>query len=330
MQIDLRTVSIKPLRYTFDHIAKRIGADKPASRYLEGTMDIQAVTNFHYRPLWDPKHTIFDTSRTAIKMKDWYALKDPRQFYYGTYTMARARMQEAADSNFDFVEDRGLADKFPAAAAKLALEVLLPLRHLEWGGNMNNMYICAYGYGTAITQPCNYQAMDHLGMAQYITRLGLVLGKDDSLQIAKSAWLDGAMWQELRHYIEDTFVMKDWFELFVANNLVLDGLLYPLVYQHIDKVLDDLGGPAVSLMTQFQSEWFVESVKWVDACIKVSVAESDENKAQLSAWAKAWRDRAIKTLLPLAKHALGTDAESIMESVVGEFNSRAAKLGLVL
>ena len=41
MQIDLRTVSIKPLRHTFDNIARRIGADKPASRYQEGTLDMQ-------------------------------------------------------------------------------------------------------------------------------------------------------------------------------------------------------------------------------------------------------------------------------------------------
>ena len=38
-------------------------------------------------------------------MKDWYELKDPRQFYYGTYTMARGRMQETAEANFDFVEN---------------------------------------------------------------------------------------------------------------------------------------------------------------------------------------------------------------------------------
>ena len=42
MQIDLRTVSIKPLRQTFDHVAARIGGDKPASRYQEGTLDLQA------------------------------------------------------------------------------------------------------------------------------------------------------------------------------------------------------------------------------------------------------------------------------------------------
>jgi phenol/toluene 2-monooxygenase (NADH) P1/A1 len=55
MQLDLRTVSIKPLRQTFAHIAKRLGTDKPATRYQEGTYDLQATMNFHHRPLWAPE-----------------------------------------------------------------------------------------------------------------------------------------------------------------------------------------------------------------------------------------------------------------------------------
>ncbi|MGT2489882.1 hypothetical protein ACU4GD_03390 [Cupriavidus basilensis] len=31
--------------------------------------------------------------RTAIVMKDWYALKDPRQYFYGAYVTARGRQQ---------------------------------------------------------------------------------------------------------------------------------------------------------------------------------------------------------------------------------------------
>ncbi|MEQ1703310.1 MAG: phenol hydroxylase, partial [Ilumatobacteraceae bacterium] len=84
MQIDLRTVSIKPIRQTFTHIADRIGPDKAASRYQEATLNVQADANFHYRPTWDPDHEIFDASRSKIVMADWYAFKDPRQFYYAT------------------------------------------------------------------------------------------------------------------------------------------------------------------------------------------------------------------------------------------------------
>lgn len=328
MDIDLRTVSIKPLRHTFDHIAKRLGGDKPASRYLEGTMDIQAVTNFHYRPLWDANHDIFDESRTAISMKDWYVFKDPRQFYYGAYTMARAKMQEAAEENFSFVEDRGIAQRLPEPVRELALKVLVPLRHVAWAGNMNNMFICAYGYGTAITQPCNYNAMDHLGIAQYLTRLGLALGDPESLKTAKAEWLSSSVWHSLRNYVEDTFVMKDWFELFVAQNFVLDGLLYPLVYQQIDRVFDEQAGPGISLMTRFQDAWFDETKRWVDSCMKLAAAESPENKALLTAWVGQWRERAVSVLRPLAELALGDNAASILDQLQAGLNERAAKCGL--
>jgi phenol/toluene 2-monooxygenase (NADH) P1/A1 len=330
MQIDLRTVSIKPLRQTFDHVAARIGGDKPASRYQEGTIGLQAESNFHYRPLWAPEYEIFDKRRTALKMADWYAFKDPRQFYYGTYTLARARMQETAEADFDFVEDRGLVGTYPEAVKKIALEVLLPLRHVAWGSNMNNSFCAAYGYGTAITQPCLYQAMDQLGIAQYLTRVGLLMDEPAALDAAKTAWLEAPMWQELRHAVEDMLVTQDWFELFVAQNLALDGLLYPLVYKYIDNALTAQAGPTISMLIRFQAEWYAETSKWVDASIKIAAAESAENKALVSGWTKAWRDRAIKAVKPLAQLALGAQAESVMEEIVEQFNARAARLGLTL
>ena len=171
MAIDLRTVSITPLRQTFGHLSRRMGADKPASRYIEATMDLQPTENYHYRPTWEPQLDIFDTRRTQIRMKDWYALKDPRQFYYGAWTQARGRMQETAEADFTIVDDLGLAGSYPAAAREQALKIFLPLRHLAWGANVNNSYVSAYGYGIAITQAACYASMDQLGIAQYLTRL---------------------------------------------------------------------------------------------------------------------------------------------------------------
>ena len=109
MAIDLRTVSITPLRQTFGHLARRMGADKPASRYMEATMDLQPVENYHYRPTWEPQYEIFDETRTKVTMKDWYALKDPRQYYYGAWTLARGKMQEIAEGDFDLVDEIGRA-----------------------------------------------------------------------------------------------------------------------------------------------------------------------------------------------------------------------------
>ncbi len=329
MQIDLRTVSIKPLRNTFDHLVERFG-DKPASRYQEGSYNIQQEHIFHYRPTWEADRVLFDKKRTQIQMKDWYALKDPRQFYYGAYTIARARQQDAAESSFDMIEERGLADLIPAELKQIALDVLVPMRHVEWGGNMGNSYISAYGYGTVITQACLYHAMDHLGVAQYLTRIGLVLGGPEALDTAKSAWMNCPNWQPMREHVENLLVLQDWFEIFVAQNLVLEGLSYPLFYDQLDSDFSANGGTAISMMTRFMAEWAGETAKWVDAQIKVAAAESPENKALLSQWVQQYRSQTLDALAPLAQRAFGDKADEVIAEVTAEFNARCAKLGLAV
>jgi len=330
MQIDLRTMSIQPLRQTFDHLARRFG-DKPASRYQEGSYDLQACENLHYRPTWDSEQELYDPTISRIVMRDWYALKDPRQFFYSTYTLTRARQQDSAEANFEFVESRGLIDLMPEELHQLALDVLVPLRHAAWGANQNNAFICGYGFGTTFTQPCMYHAMDNLGSAQYLSRLGLLLGGTDALDAAKSAWLSNSAWQPLRRYVEDSMALRDPFELFVAQNLALDGLLYPLIYERtVDDYLATRGASAVAMLTQFMSDWHDETCKWVDAVIKVAAAESEQNREQLRTWSIAWSDRAASALLPVLEQVFAAQADEVVSEQMNAFRARLEKTGIAL
>lgn len=238
MSIEIKTATAEPIRQTFSHIRRRFG-DKPASRYQEASFDIEAATNFHYRPLWQPDKLLNDASRTAVRMADWYAVSDPRQFYYGAYVQTRARMQENAEHDYAFCEKRNLLAGLDATSREQIARLLLPLRHAELGANMNNSGIAADGFGTSLTQLHMFQAMDRLGIAQYLSRIGLMLddGGTDLLAEAKRQWLDDPAWQGLRRYVEDTLVVRDWFELTLAQNLVSDGLLYPLVFHKFDEQL---------------------------------------------------------------------------------------------
>jgi phenol hydroxylase P1 protein len=329
MNIDLQAREITPLRNTYAHVAKYIGNDKAASRYQEATYGAQPSANFHYRPTWDPDHEIFDTSRSAIVLADWYVLKDPRQFYYASWTMTRARQQDAMESSFQFVESRGMVDKIPDDVRNKALQVLLPLRHAAWGANMNNAQICAYGYGTAFTAPAMFHAMDNLGVAQYLTRLGLALDDPGVLDEGKRAWLNDPHWQGLRHLVEDTFVVADPFELFVAQNLVLDGLLYPLIYgSFVDDHIALQGGTAVAMLTSFMPEWHDESARWVDAVIKTAAAESDANRVLIARWVQAWTERALAALAPVAQLALGDVGQEALEESRTKLAERCRKAGV--
>ncbi len=330
MNIDLQSREIKPLRTTFTHLRKYVGDDKPASRYQEATIGVQSSANFHYRPTWDPEHELYDASRSAVVLADWNVLRDPRQFYYATWTTTRARQQDAVEANYQFVESRGLVGKMSDALRAKACEVLMPLRHVAWGANMNNSSICAYGYGTPFTAPAMFHAMDHLGAAQYLSRLGLALDEPGVLEAGRNDWVTNPVWQPLRRYVEDSFVLTDPFELFVAQNLALDGQLYPLVYSSfVDDHLAAQGGTAVAMLTSFMPEWHDESARWIDAVVKTACAESDANRALIAGWLGRWGTRATEALQPVAELALAGAGAAALAEARSALDARLAKAGIL-
>ena len=173
--------------------------------------------------------------------------------------------------------------------------------------------------------------MDNLGIAQYLSRLGLALGGTEALETGKQLWQDAPIWQELRRYTEDTMVVRDPFELFVAQNVVLEGLLYPLIYERIvDEKFAAEGGSTITLLCQFQRDWFDEVRRWVDAVMKVAAAESESNKEQLAEWVRHWSERASAALLPLIKSVFADQAEELMAEQLAELQARLAKSGITI
>lgn len=332
MSIEIKTMNVEPKRQTFAHVARRLGSDAPATRYEEGVYDLQATTHFHYRPIWGPEMWHFDEGRTAIKMEDWYKFKDPRQYYYGTYTIARANMHQTTDRNFAFEEKRNLMSNIDPAWREMLVNYLIPLRHYEWGANMNACSISDAGYGTAITSAAIFTAGDRLGIAQILSRIGIALGDGtgELLDEAKSQWMDAEAWQGTRKMVEDSLVLKDWFEALLAQFLVMDGLVYPLAYNHFDNEGQKHGAAAISILCEFMVDWSAEHNRWVDAVIKVAAKESEENQRLLSEWYRQWRQVAVEALQPLTEQVLGDGAETALAEVSEQLDLRAGKLGLTV
>ncbi len=330
MSIEIKTATTEPLRTTFDHLRDRLGEGKTPSRYQEAVFDLQATLNFHYRPTWAPDSALYDPGLTAIRMDDWDQLTDPRQYYYATYVMARGRQQDSQDKNFSLVEDKKLLAGLDADGRERLTELTVPLRHAEWGANQVNVYIAGYGSGAAMTSAATFQAFDRLGNAQYLSRLGLLLGDGapDALGAAKSAWLAAPHWQPLRRLLEDLLVEKDWFEAHLVQNFLLDGLLHPTIFEDFSDALAPRGGLAFPLLTEFTVAWFSESVRWTDAVLKRAAAESEDNARQFTSWAANWTPRIREAVAPLAELALGEAGEACLEENLGALKKRAEKCGI--
>ncbi|MSR14586.1 MAG: phenol hydroxylase [Gammaproteobacteria bacterium] len=332
MSVEIKTASIEPVRLTFDHLEARIGKGKAATRYQEAVHDLQVTQNFHYRPTWDPEFDLFDKRRSAIVLGDFDQLLDPRQYYYAPYTIQRARQQEAQDGNFGIVEKRNLFSALSPEWLTNIETLIIPLRHFEWGANTNNCYIAATGYGAPFTSTALMQAMDRLGVAQYLTRLALVLQHQDPqcLDRAKALWLDDPLWQPLRQLVEDAMVTKDWFELHVLQNFLLDGAIYPFAYTQFDQAITTHGGIAYALTTEFMRDWYTESVRWTDSTIRVAANESQENKATIQTWIARWEPRVRAAVTPLAVAAFASQATGVLDSIFTDLAARRVKLGLMV
>lgn len=333
MQIDIKTQGIEPVRPTFDHLARRLGPGKAPSRYQEATYDLQDEATFHYAPLWDRGREIYDPARTAIAMADWYALLDPRQYYYGSWTLARSRQQEHMEHGFAFAAEQGALAGLDDDSAAALTRFLLPLRHVEYGANLNNCYLTGYGYGAAFTNAAMFATIDRLAIAQYLSRIGLLVDGNSAaaLDAAKAHWMESPEWQPLRRLMEELLVVKDWFELFVAQDVVLDGLMYPLVYEHFDRRLAARAGTTLTLLTTFMREWGKENARWADAVAKRAATESTANAGHVGRWIGRWLPEAREALAALASAAFPDEAATMLAEVEAAFAARVdKKLGLAL
>jgi len=322
--MDIASIEIKPKRLGYAHLAEKFGEDRPFTRYEEAVFCAQPSENFHYVPQWDVEHDIFDVKRTKIVMNDWEDLVDPRKFHYMTYVSARAKQNATNVDSMSFLEKRNMLENMSDEDKQTVIKYITPLRHYFYGANMNNLELSAIGYGGPFCSATQFQAEDELGFAQQVTKMILELTDNDVsvLDTGKDAWLNAPEWQGMRKAMEDSFVVKDYMELFMIQNVIFDGFMIPLMFSSLPSNLSSTGNMAISMMSEFIVTVTEETNKWIDNIVKVSAAESNENKELLTAWANKYIDITVEALSALDKDAVS----SIKEDVVARLNKSGLSL----
>lgn len=334
MQYELKTQVVDQQRKTFTHLIERFG-DRPASRYEEGTIGIQATENFHYRPTWAPDKELYDPDYSRFKLADPYSFTDPRQFYYTPYVTTRTGMHEAFGKTLDYLEKRDLFAKLPQAWRSIMADTFVPMRHYESAGQLIFSGACRFGYGTTITQCCGYAAFDRIGIAQLISRVGIALGGGGAelLDSAKAAWVEDTHLQGMRRYVEEAMVGTDWADTVIAYDLS-DQLIYGLLYRELDEAALLGGAGAYSLVAQHLSGWFTDQRRWLDALYKAWLADPEygaSNAAAFEAVAAAKLPQAVGAVTDMAAHIDSFGAVGAVEAVgrlAADVTEQLGRLGL--
>lgn len=291
MQYELRQQVIEPRRSTFTHLIRRYG-ERPATRYEEGSVGIQPTANFHYRPLWDPEHELYDEGFTALRLADPDAFVDPRQYFYTPYVSNRAGLHEAFGRSLTYVTDRGLLTAMPQPWHDLLTRIVLPLRYYEAGAQLISVAGARYAYGSTVEQCMSYAAFDRIGNAQLISRIGISMGgnTDEVLAPTKQAWQENPELQGLRRLVEELLVEPDWAIAAVTLDLS-DRLIYPLFTRHLDDAALLGGAGAYSLLVQQLAAWFTDQRRWIDALLSAWIADPTHGAANTAVLRSASVDR---------------------------------------
>lgn len=324
MQYELRTQVIEPVRRTFDHVAKRNG-DRPASRYEEGTFDLQAKENYHFRPTWSPDKEIYDPDFSVLKLDDPYVFTDPRQYYYAPYVTNRAQEFESFGTTLGYVESRDLLGRLPEGWQKLLKEAVVPLRHYESGAQMVSCETARFGWGTTITQCAAYASFDRVGNAQLLSRIGIAMGGGTAelLAEAKEDWLEADHLQPLRRRMEELMVERDWGVSLVGLD-VCDTLLYRVLFNALDDEALVGGAGAYSLLSQHFAGWFTDQRKWLDKLYATWLADpvhgssNAEHLERIGSEALASATLAVQTIVDKISAWTGVDARQALEAAAEE------------
>ena len=236
-------------------------------------------------------------------------------------------MQENAESSFKFCEKRDLISSLDESIHHKLLKYLVPFRHLNQSANMNNSMVAADSIATTVAQAHIYQAMDHLGIGQYLSRIALMIDGNTgtALHTSKAFWMDDPMWQPMRKLAEDSMVVSDWFESTLLQNLLIDKVLFSFAYEALDEWFSEMGARDVGMLTEFMRDWNKDTTRWIIAVIKTAVAESDYNKETIQAWVNHWEPRVFEALEPIALETVGKES---LSKIQAELAALLKKTGL--
>jgi phenol hydroxylase P1 protein len=299
MSHEIRQRVVNPIRLGFSWVQDRLG--RVANRYEEASIEVQPEEHFHYRPLWDPDHELFDPAYSRIRLSDWYRYVDPRQYYYFTYNAARNKTAEQLEAVMQWGEQSGLFDRLAPAWRQFVVTILAPMRHYEYGAHLTMVEVSRFAYGSTIEQSAIFSAFDHLANAQAVTKLILRMGGGSvELAAAKRRWLEEPSLQPLRALLEAILAIRDWGEQWFALKVVLSPLLYANLYGAAEAGLRTEGHEVLAFWCATRLSWYREDQQWCEALLRCFLEEAVyANRPTLRAWFEQWYPVARAAVAPV-------------------------------
>ena len=187
--------------------------------------------------------------------------------------------------------------------------VWVPLRHVGWAASLSAASVTLSKSSRHFATQGLELSVLHLRWACFFSALGWALGGADALRSARRIWLEDPAWQALRRYSEDALAVHDSLERASAMNLMIDGLLRPL-----------LGAGALRRCVGEEAG----ALSYFDALIGSNTTRSVCAGTAVSA---QWAPRAASAVLPLIERVWGQDTDEKLGAAMDKMDYWASPDG---
>ena len=293
---------LKPLK-TWSHLAAR--------RRKPSEYEVVSV-NLHYstRPgsaapyeldpeLFMNRWYLKNREGSPVQHEDWNAFRDPDELIYRTYCLLQDGQETYVQGLFNqFNErehDKALSPQWAGTLARLHT----PARYLFHTVQMASAYIAQMGPSSTISLCAAFQGMDSfrwLSHSAYRAKeLQNTFPDKGFAADERKYWEDDAAWQGFRELMEKTLVAWDWFECFVALNLVAKPAIEEAVLRKLGDAARHNNDTLLGMLIDAQAMDATRHRRWTTALVKM-VSEKEGNAEQIRKWVAKWEPLADKAI----------------------------------
>jgi methane monooxygenase component A beta chain/propane monooxygenase small subunit len=287
-----------------------VPAGRRATQYEEITLHTQ----------WDPKNfavqgwfnvdkngrPIWNEDATQVRVTDWWAYRDPAAEWFRPFVKRQADIGRGIEQAIAGAKRAQLFSEFDPNWVRFLGTHYAAFRYVDYGLFLALCQAQREAGSDVVAQPIVYQSIEKDRHAQDVTLYcaeleGQIEGFSD--KGCKQVWLEAPEWQPLRRVIEKLLAARDWVEISLVVNLLLDPIVTSLFQRELVLRSAPLNGDPVTpvLVEGSESDREIRRAS-TTAFVELMLGQNPDNKTIIESWIAQWRpgiEAAAKGLEPL-------------------------------
>lgn len=240
-------------------------------------------------------------ANTQLLHPDWYEYRDPSKMWQRPYIRHQTSQEHSIQAVMDgSALNCAYAEIDPTWASILA-SYYEGFAFLEWGIFRAYASVVREARSDTLTMAYAFTAMDHLRHQQAIALYSLDLdGQAPGYKegLGRECWLSDPVYQSARRVVEELIACRDWAEVVVVTNLLLDLLLSNMVVSRFFRRFAPVHGDVVTPVIAMTAEndrarnlaGAIELVKMMTAGQDREGRQvpAEQNRATIQSWIDHW------------------------------------------